>query len=104
MHTFFFSKIFQHICVSVNINFNVSLTNDVVSFEQLGRAFRKNRSCESQLITVINDWANLLDSGGQVDTFILDFEKAFDTSPRDLLKCKLLRFGICGKKNNFNMD
>ena len=32
----FFSKNFQHICVSLNINFNEPLTNDVVSFEQLG--------------------------------------------------------------------
>ena len=32
----FFSKIFQHICVSLDVNFNESLTNDVVSFEQLG--------------------------------------------------------------------
>ena len=26
----------QHICVSLDVNFNESLTNDVVSFEQLG--------------------------------------------------------------------
>ena len=32
----FFSKIFQHICVSLDVNFNESLTNDIVSFEQLG--------------------------------------------------------------------
>ena len=32
----FFSKNFQHICVSLSVNFNESLTNDVVSFEQLG--------------------------------------------------------------------
>ena len=32
----FFSKTFQHICVSFGVNFNKSLTNDVVSFEQLG--------------------------------------------------------------------
>ena len=44
------------------------------------------------LITVINDWAKILDKGGQVDTFILDFEKAFDT----LLKCKLYGYGIDG--------
>ena len=37
--TFFFSKNFQHICVSLDLNFNESLTNDVVSFEQLGPAF-----------------------------------------------------------------
>ena len=60
-------------------------------------AFRKNRSCETQLITVINDWAKLLDAEGQVETFILDFEKAFDTLPHKLLKCKLHGYGIKGK-------
>ena len=35
----FFSKKFQHICVSLDVNFNESLTNDVVSFEQLGPDF-----------------------------------------------------------------
>ena len=44
-------------------------------------AFRKWHSCETQLATVINDWAKILDNKGQVDTFILDFEKAFDTPP-----------------------
>ena len=38
-------------------------------------AFRKWHSCETQLATVINDWAKILDNKGQVDTFILDFEK-----------------------------
>ena len=33
--TFFQQKI-QHICVSLHVNFNESLTNDIVSFEQLG--------------------------------------------------------------------
>ena len=32
----FSAKKLQHICVSLNVNFNESLTNDVVSFEQLG--------------------------------------------------------------------
>ena len=32
----FFSKKFQHICISIDLNFNESLTNKVVSFEQLG--------------------------------------------------------------------
>ena len=36
-------------------------------------------------IISINDWAKILDNGGQVDTFILDFEKAFDTSLHELL-------------------
>ena len=33
--------------------------------------FRKWHSCETQLATVINDWAKILDNKGQVDTFIL---------------------------------
>ena len=34
-YSHFFSKNFQHICVLLVVNFNESLTNDVVSFEQL---------------------------------------------------------------------
>ena len=60
-------------------------------------AFRKGHSCETQLTTVINDWAKILDNRGQVDTFILDFEKAFDTPPHELLKSKLFGYGIGGK-------
>ena len=41
--------------------------------------------------------AKILDEGGQVGTFILDFEKAFDTPPQELLKCKLYGYGIGGK-------
>ena len=51
----------------------------------------------TQLTTVINDWAKILDNRGQVDTFILDFEKAFDTPPHELLKSKLFGYGIGGK-------
>ena len=35
-----------------------------------------------------------MDNGGQIDTFILDFEKAFDTPPHELLKSKLFGCGI----------
>ena len=38
-YSHFFSKKFQHICVSLDVNFNESLTNDIVSFEQLGPVF-----------------------------------------------------------------
>ena len=60
-------------------------------------AFRKGHSCETQLTTVINDLAKILDNRGQVDTFILDFENAFDTPPHELLKSKLFSYGIGGK-------
>ena len=39
----------------------------------------------------------ILDKKGQVDTFILDFEKGFDTPPHELLKSKLFSYGI-GRK------
>ena len=57
---------------------------------------------DTQLITVINEWAKLLDAGGQVDTFISDFEKSFDTPPHELLKCKLHRYGTSRKKVGMN--
>ena len=50
---------------------------------------------------MINDWAKILDNKGQVDTFILDFEKAFDTPPHELLKSKLFSYGIGGKTLNW---
>ena len=49
----------------------------LLSYKQ--HAFRKWHSCETQLATVINGLAKILDNKGQVDTFILDFEKAFET-------------------------
>ena len=41
-YSHFFSKTFQHIRVSLDLNFNESLTNDIVSFEQLGPALQSN--------------------------------------------------------------
>ena len=50
-------------------------------------AFRKWHTCEAQLATVIIDRAKILDNKGQVDTFILDFEKDFDTPPHVKVNC-----------------
>ena len=64
-------------------------------------AFRKWRSCETQLTTVINDWAKILDKNNQVDTFIPDLKKAFDTPPHELLKSKLFTYGKGGTTLNW---
>lgn len=56
--------------------------------------FGKTHSCETQLVSIIHDWATSLEKRKQVDKFILDFEKAFDTVPRELLKSELHRYGI----------
>ena len=66
-------------------------------FSDRQHASRKRHSCETQLTTVINDWAKILNNGGQVDTSILVFENAFDTPPHELLKSKLFNCGIGGK-------
>ena len=55
----------------------------------------KKHSCETQLITVIDDWAKIMDKGGQVDTFILDFEKAFDT-PMNYLNVSYMAMALVG--------
>ena len=68
-------KLLEHIVCS-NIMAHLD-EHELLSDRQ--HAFRKWHSCETQLTTVINDWAKILDKKGQVDTFILDFEKAFDT-------------------------
>ena len=66
--------------------------NNIINVKQ--HAFRKDHSCETQLVNVIDDWAAALDKTKQTDVFILDFEKAFDTVPHELLKSKLHGFGV----------
>ena len=46
---------------------------------------------------VINDWAKILDNRGQVDTFILDFEQAFDTPLVNSLKANYLAMELVAR-------
>ena len=85
-------KLLEHIVCS-----NIMAHLDEYKLSDRQHAFRKGHSCETQLTTVINDWAEILDNREQVDTFILDFEKAFDTPPHELLKSKLFSYRIGGK-------
>ena len=57
-YSHFFSKKFQHICVSLDVNFNESLTNDVVSFEQLGPEIYSTGADTNGLLTVIPHFLN----------------------------------------------
>ncbi|XP_076462822.1 uncharacterized protein LOC143295142 [Babylonia areolata] len=59
--------------------------------------FRKRRSCESQLILTVDDLAAALDEGGQTDTILLDFSKAFDKVPHRRLLLKLCHYAIRGQ-------
>ena len=60
------------------------------SCQKKQHALRKWHSCETQLITVIDDWAIILDNHDQVDTITLDFEKAFDTPLMNFSKANCL--------------
>ena len=53
------------------------------------------RSCESQLISLINDLAKCYDTGKQSDLICMDISKAFDTVPHNRLKLKQW-YGIIG--------
>jgi len=44
----------------------------------LQHGFRSRRSCETQLLDMVNDVVNNMQSGLQTDVCVLDFSKAFD--------------------------
>ena len=66
----FFSKIYQHICASLDVNFNKSLTNDVLSFEQLGPEVRGPNSLTTHF--QINTAEN-----GETEAFFQDITSTF---------------------------
>ena len=62
----------------------------------LNHGFRAGYSCETQLLTTVNDLVKSFDSGDQTDVAILDFSKEFDTVPHMKLLHKLSNYGIKG--------
>jgi hypothetical protein len=56
--------------------------------------FRKKDSCESLLITTIQDLAMSIENNTQIDAVLLDFWKAFDKVPNQRLLTKLHHYGV----------
>ena len=85
------SIVLEHVMHSHLMNFFED--NQILCDQQQG--FRKHRSCESQLLTTVQDLASGIDTSQQINAILLDFSKAFDKVPhqRYLIKLEHYRSG-----------
>ena len=67
----------------------------------LQHGFRSKRSCETQLIEIINEVTSKMSAGKQTDVLVMDFSKAFDKVSHCLLVHKLNHYGIRWKTNTW---
>ena len=63
--------------------------------------FRKQMSCMTQLLEVMNDFTKMIENGSDIDVIYLDFKKAFDSVPHVRLLNKLSAYGIQGEILNW---
>jgi len=83
-------KLFESIIRDHIVQFFVH--NSLFSNKQYG--FIKGRSTVLQLLNILDDWTERLESGGQIDVIYTDFEKAFDRVPHNRLISKLYKYNI----------
>ena len=74
-------------------------TNNLFSTAQHG--FIKGRSCSTQLLELVEELTEALDSSEDIDIVYLDFRKAFDKVPHKRLLKKLWGYGIQGKVHSW---
>lgn len=86
------SKLLEHVVCHHIINHLE--THGILTSLQHG--FRSGHSCESQLLTTLQDFVCNFDKKTQIDVVVLDFAKAFDTVPHNRLLGKLRHYGING--------
>ena len=85
-------KLTEHIIAS---NISAHFTRYNILYD-LQHGFRERRSCETQLIQLVDDLARTLVAGQQSDLILLDFSKAFDKVSHSKLLYKLHEHGIRG--------
>ena len=83
-------KLMEHIIAS---NLTKHLNKHNVLYD-LQHGFREKRSCETQLIQLVDELARGLSQGYQTDLILLDFSKAFDKVSHTKLLFKLHQHGI----------
>ena len=74
-------------------------TNNLFSTAQHG--FIKGRSCSTQLLELMEELTEALDTSEDIDIIYLDFRKAFDKVPHKRLLKKLWGYGIQGKVHSW---
>ena len=75
-------------------------TNDLLSKKQFG--FLHGRSTVLQLLKVLGDWAEILDtSSHKIDAIYMDFQKAFDKVPHRRLLNKINGYGLEGETHDW---
>ena len=89
-------KLLEHIVCS-NI---MSHSDEHKPLSDRQHGFRKSHGCETQLATVIDDWTKILDNQGQIDTFILDFEKLLTLLRINFLKANCSVMELVGRQLN----
>ena len=70
----------------------------------LQHGFGEKRSCETQLIMLVDELAKNMQMGKQTDLILLDFSKAFDKVAHKKLILKLHQYGIRGDTLNWIKD
>jgi hypothetical protein len=66
--------------------------------------FIRNRSCVTQLLSVLHSIGQKLDKNEQTDIVYLDFAKAFDSVDHSILLHKLKCYGVTGRLLNWLGD
>ena len=83
----------QHVIFSQTIG-HLNTYDTLVHFQH---GFRPNHSCETQLLSTVEDLSHRLDKRN----LVLDFSKAFGTVPHRRLLLKLNHYGITEKTNQW---
>jgi len=87
-------KILEHVKFASSVMFCLESNNILYDLHILQHGLRSSRSCETQLISFIQDLSQSNNNNKQTDIIIMDFAKAFDKVSHKHLLYKLEYYGI----------